>query len=343
MEKIKPDNLIQLQIDVTSYCNSFCGSCIRNIKGGPLNPSVKLQHMSWKVWKNIVDFCENSLVDRMCFNGNYGDLSSHPEIIDMLEYLYMKNPNISLNIHTNGGARNIEFWRDLAVTVKKFPVSFVTFSIDGLKDTNHIYRRGVNFDKIMENAQSYIGAGGNARWRMIVFDHNKHQLQTARDLAKEMGFFSFSLNRSFATSLEVEAYKEFPQGIITAPDANTVNSIRKDYEYMDKLENTDLSKLSKFKKLESRCPWQQERTVQINMLGEVWPCCYVSMTAGASNQKNLERFQYFIQKKKEYGSEFNNLNHYSLDEILSHPFFQVDMPHSFEHEPLLLCKDKCKL
>ena len=65
------------------------------------------------------------------------------------------------------------------------------FSIDGLEDTNHIYRVGVQFKKIMENAKAYIDTGASAHWDMLVFDHNKHQVDECRQLADTMGFTWF--------------------------------------------------------------------------------------------------------------------------------------------------------
>ena len=339
MQTVNSTNIKQIQIDVTSYCNSFCGACVRNIKGGPVNPLITLQHMPWNVWKKIVDFCQNSLVDKLVFNGNFGDLSNHPEIIDMLEHLYDKSPNTMLNIHTNGGARNIDFWKDLAKVVKQFPASCVTFSIDGLEDTNHIYRRGVDFKRIMENATAFISTGGNAKWRMIVFDHNKYQLEEASNRAKEMGFSAFRLNRSFATELIVDAYKEFPQSTITAPTASEVNELRKNYEFINILQNDSfILGLDDYAKLESKCPWQQMLNIQINHVGEVWPCCYISLSSAI---KGRQRFKYLDEKKEIYGKNFNNLNYHELSDIVDHKFFQIDMPYAWENSLLGICNQKC--
>ena len=339
MQTVNSVNIKQIQIDVTSYCNSFCGACIRNINGGPVNPLVKLQHMSWDIWKKIVDFCADSTVDRLSFNGNYGDLSNHPKIIDMLEYLYSKSSNTSLNIHTNGGARNEDFWKDLAKVVDKFPSSCVTFSIDGLKDTNHIYRRGVDFDRIMENSTAFIDAGGTARWRMIVFDHNKHQLEEARDLAKKIGFFSFILNRSYTSKLQFDAYKEFPQAIITAPTSKEVDELRREYEYTHNMpKKSSVTAYDDYPKLDTKCPWAKELQIQINQIGEVWPCCYLSFSSGMSSRHSVK---YFDEKADFYGKQFNNLNYFDLKEIIEHDFFQKDLPYAWQHSLLGICNQKC--
>ena len=43
----------------------------------------------------------------------------------------------------------------------------------------------------MANAKAFIEAGGKARWKMIVFKHNEHQIDEAKLLAKDMGFWEF--------------------------------------------------------------------------------------------------------------------------------------------------------
>ena len=43
-----------LEIEVTNYCNAFCGDCDRNIQGGQLNKDLNLQHMSLEIWRKII-------------------------------------------------------------------------------------------------------------------------------------------------------------------------------------------------------------------------------------------------------------------------------------------------
>ena len=343
MNIIDPLNVYEIQIDITSYCNSFCGACVRNIKGGPVNPLVKLEHINWNVWEQVCDFAGKTNLEKISFNGNFGDVSSHPRFVEMLELLYEQpNQNVRLNIHTNGGARSIEFWTRLAHIVKKFPGSIVTFSIDGLEDTNHIYRRGVDFGDIMKNAKAYISAGGPARWRMIVFDHNQHQLQQASKLAKEMGFVAFSLNRSFNTSIPVIEYKGMPEGTITSPDKNTVEQLRESVEwaedeiknYAEKNNNTTNGEFKK-----PVCPWMKDSRIQINQMGEVWPCCYFSMHTGRANDRR--RFVWLDERIAEYGENFNNLNYFDIFEILNHKFYEKDLEDNFTNRLLPLCTEKC--
>ena len=73
----------------------------------------------------------------------------------------------------------------------------ISFAMDGLEDTNHIYRRGVDWNKVKTRFQTFIEEGGKAQWQWIEFPHNKHQIDEGRRLAEEWGFDSFDLRQRF--------------------------------------------------------------------------------------------------------------------------------------------------
>ena len=121
----------------------------------------------------------------MC--GNYGDPAAAEHAIDLYQYFRNANPDIVLGMNTNGGLRPITWWILLARILKQ-PRDYVVFSIDGLADTNHIYRKNVQWHRVMENARAFIDAGGSAHWDMLVYRHNEHQVDACESLARSMGF-----------------------------------------------------------------------------------------------------------------------------------------------------------
>ena len=59
--------------------------------------------------------------------------------------------------------------------------------------THHVYRINTQFDKVLENAKSVIATNrAQVHWKYIVFEHNKHQVEDAREIAKQAGFTTFS-------------------------------------------------------------------------------------------------------------------------------------------------------
>ena len=68
----------------------------------------------------------------------------------------------------------------------------VLFALDGTdKETYEYYRVKCVWEKTLENARAFIDAGGWAVWSMVQFSWNEHQLETAMDMAKDMGFLHF--------------------------------------------------------------------------------------------------------------------------------------------------------
>jgi hypothetical protein len=130
-------------------------------------------------------------LDKILFCGVLGEPAAAHDLLDMIKHALEVNPGMTIGINTNGGLRSTAWWRELATLIKSNIKSYVVFSIDGLEDTNHIYRQRVSWQKLMENAAAYITAGGNAQWDSLIFDHNQHQIQGMRDLAKSMGFKLF--------------------------------------------------------------------------------------------------------------------------------------------------------
>jgi hypothetical protein len=121
----------------------------------------------------------------MC--GVYGDPAAAKHTLDIYRWFRQLNPNITLGMNTNGAIQNTFWWHELGHMFNQ-QLDYVVFSIDGLEDTNATYRRGVDWSKLMANADAYISAGGSAHWDMLVYRHNQHQVDECEQLARDMGF-----------------------------------------------------------------------------------------------------------------------------------------------------------
>ena len=180
------DNITEYQIEITSYCNASCPQCPRNINGGKTNPYLPLCHLSRQVIDKAFtpELCNR--LKQVFFCGSYGDPIVHPDFLDILRDFRKKNPTLWLYIHTNAGVHDKEWWSELANIINGY--GKIDFGIDGLEDTNHLYRRGVKFGTAIDNAYAFILAGGKAQWNWIVFKHNQHQLKQAKFLSDFLGF-----------------------------------------------------------------------------------------------------------------------------------------------------------
>ena len=121
----------------------------------------------------------------MC--GNYGDPTANRNLFPILDVL--KDNNIKVRVFTNGSAHKTSYWEELARRVGDNPV---LFALDGAdKRTYEYYRVNCIWEKTLENAKTFIDAGGWAVWSMVLFNWNEHQLDTAMEMADSMGFKHF--------------------------------------------------------------------------------------------------------------------------------------------------------
>jgi MoaA/NifB/PqqE/SkfB family radical SAM enzyme len=184
LEQIK-----EYQIEITTYCNAACPQCPRNIQGGNINPYMPLVHLDKSVIDKVftTEICLK--LQQIFFCGSYGDPIMHPEFLDILYDFRKKNPTLWLYIHTNGGVHDTDYWQEIAKIMNGY--GQIDFGFDGLEDTLHLYRRNIKYSVAMRNARAFINSGGRAQWNFIVFKHNEHQIEQARQLSKEYNFVNF--------------------------------------------------------------------------------------------------------------------------------------------------------
>jgi MoaA/NifB/PqqE/SkfB family radical SAM enzyme len=200
----------EYQLEITTYCNAACPQCPRNVQGSGLNPYMPLVHLDRDVIDAAfgVDHCKR--LRQIFFCGSYGDPIMHPDFLDILQDFRRKNPTLWLYIHTNGGVHDEAYWEEIAGIMNGY--GQIDFGFDGLEDTLHLYRRNVKYAMAMRNARAFIRAGGRAQWNYIVFKHNEHQVEHARSLSKEYGFYNFLARKTgrFYNHEKESAYANWP-------------------------------------------------------------------------------------------------------------------------------------
>ena len=184
------ENIVNVHLEVSSLCNAECPVCNRRLSGGPKNPVMIERAVTLEQFKKwfSVDFLKQ--LSQLLLCGNYGDPMTAPELIPILRYFREINPHASISMNTNAGGRDKKFWEDLSDVIGYG--GRVVFSVDGLKDTNHLYRKGVNWDKVMSAMTAFTSTKkSQAVWEFLVFEHNQHQIEEARQLSEQLGMTEF--------------------------------------------------------------------------------------------------------------------------------------------------------
>jgi len=193
--------LKQIHVELTNACNAACPMCTRFHINSPLvRPDLTIEQITIDKFKKYFPPEVLDKLEIVLFCGVHGDPGMAKDLYEICEYIATTNPKIAVRMNTNGGMRKPEFWAKMG---KLFAAQRqdhwrweITWSIDGLEDTNHLYRRNVDWKTVIANAQAYIDAGGFASWDYLIFKHNEHQIDEAIALSKKMGFSEFYPKKS---------------------------------------------------------------------------------------------------------------------------------------------------
>jgi MoaA/NifB/PqqE/SkfB family radical SAM enzyme len=212
-----------LHLEPTDVCQAACALCARETD---VNFRKDQQHHldMYKILQ-VLTAEQISALDKMFMCGNYGDPAAGRHTLDIYQEFRNLNPDIVLGMNTNGGLQSTVWWHQLG-TMFNQPQDYVVFSIDGLEDTNQVYRKNVNWSKLMANAEAYIAAGGSAHWDMLVYRHNQHQVDACEQLAKNMGFRWFRAKvskRGFTDRLQQPTGWQLPNVTSTTISCHALN------------------------------------------------------------------------------------------------------------------------
>lgn len=259
-----------LHLEPTTVCNASCPQCAR------MDPNSydHSQHASELRLAQLQQIVPEQLIkqlDKMFMCGNFGDPAAAKDTLQIYQYFRAVNPKIILGMNTNGGLRTRFWWQELA-SIMRGDLDYVVFSIDGLGDTNHVYRQDVNWELLMTNAETFISAGGHAHWDMLVYEHNQHQVDQCRQLAQRMGFTHFRTKVS-------DRFRERPIEFLQPPTGHQAKKSRGSIE----------------------CHALQEQSVYVSANGMILPCCFFG------SQVFQRQFDWAGVDIRAVVSSFNNL------------------------------------
>jgi len=299
-------------------CNALCLGCVRTDMHFNHKKSIipDKQYILFDTFKKILTAPDFQSVVDLEFCGTIDDPLMHPEFLEFLDWAStVKKYNIL--IHTNASLRNTEYWTKLATVLKQHRNHVVKFSIDGLEDTNHLYRQNTTWKKIMENAEAFIAAGGRAFWQYLIFPWNEHQINEAKELSVKMGFVEFASrhDRSVATSLGLAQIQKIKVENITK---------KKKVSNVDDINNSLLNTVND----DIACNYGNRKMFFIGYDSKLWPCCFIQN--GFVNTDEGKRALLQQRLFDAYGSDdWNNLEKHSVAEVLSHSFYSNDLVESW--------------
>lgn len=310
-----------IELELSSYCNVRCLACTRyqfNNNEFVLNPlGVRNKNLD-------VEFLEERLFSQKWFKdieailcvGNNGDALANPDIVKIISDIRTYNPTTNLDLVTNGSIGTPSTFKRLSLLFQTHPGE-VTFSIDGLEDTNHIYRHGVLWKKLMRNVKTYIDGGGQARWKWVTFKHNEHQVDKARELSKQLGFKSFKVVPNFLSLDEADYVLKHVNRSGDLEEKNILLSNKKPMWVESAID--------------PEC--EASSRVYISSDKKFYPCCdFYNNTP----DNNTEFYNWWED------TDWNDLSKYSIEEALN-SYKVKELKKTWENKKVcFLCEQKCR-
>ena len=312
----------KIEIELSTRCNARCPGCARTLEG-KTNPNVNLNDITLENYKKILHSNEYIANKEIFYCGVLGDPLINPEFYEICEYTLTMNPQIII-VSTNGGLRNKEYWTKLGKLSSNNPKLDIRFCVDGFEKTNHLYRVGVEWNKLLENMTAYSNAGGNGHWIYNPFDHNINDIDQAKNLANDLGF-NFSIRYSMKQEDIHNVVNKKTKEII-----NKVSLTNQKYQHPE-INNTKQDDLN------IKCKLIHEGEIYIGANYQIWPCCYLY-------DNNWYQRDNMIEKFSKYETKWNDTLTYDIQNILNHKWFSQILENSWNtNHPMFLsrCQKSC--
>ena len=297
-----------VHFEPTARCNAKCPMCSRTGNSTILNNQGEI---SIKRFRKFFSPKHLKKIQKWKFCGNFGDPIIAKDLIEMHEEILIYNSDAEFILSTNGGIRSESFWKELGkIYNRSNEKSCVEFHIDGLEDTNHIYRIGVKWDKLIRNAKAYNSTNAKSSWFFIPFFHNEHQVEEAEKLSVQLGFNEFVVKIS-------TRFPETTRGFY-GNGAKLFPPIGKRFQ-------------TKHLQTEGKlvCFAEERKEIFVDAWGRFFPCCWT-----ASRYTKIKSWS--IHKNEKMIS----LDHRSIDDIISDPKID-EWIQSLYQDTTSVCNKRC--
>ena len=319
--------------ELTNLCNLKCPMCPRTDAENfcrPVKALRKAQFFLEDVKQYLPDRFLRKL-RRIDFCGNFGDPCMPKDFYKICEYL-IKAYGIKITVSTNGSMKNPSWWKEVG---KLFAdaACHIDFHIDGLEDTNHLYRIGANWHKIMSNIAAFISGGGRANWVYILFKHNQHQIDEAQRIANMMGFNAF-------VSVDTGRFPESGKFRYMHPDGYLCHLEEAETAASHAPPGNTLLEVQTPSSLKARnrivCKASKSNRFYLDADGYIAPCCWIS---NSINRESSNIFQAVTNAGKTL-DDFNILNR-PIEKILKDDVFAKGFKDLWKSDSLSTCLRKC--
>jgi MoaA/NifB/PqqE/SkfB family radical SAM enzyme len=315
-------------IEPSSICALRCPRCPRaELPDSLLNRQLSLEFFQTQIGESTV-----RQIKKITFCGNDGDPIYCRDLVEICTWLKQVNPNIALNIITNGSYRPAVWWQSLGAILDHHDE--IHWSIDGWdQPSNQQYRVNSNWQSIVEgiNAFTAVNSSTYRVWAAIGFKFNQQHIEHMKQMAIDMHFDCFQLTKS------TKFGSKYPSAYGEQDDLEPTNTTLVSSSHRFEREAHVLSRKpnpnTAIKQVFFQRAEQLKRTgysnicaignkgVFLNSRGEFYPCCWTA-----------NRYDHNASWQGRF-----DLNQQSFEQIVNDPFWTTEFL-TFNN---LECQTKC--
>ena len=171
-----------LHIEPTTRCVLACPACPRTTWSQILKRPVGKSDLDVDLLEKFLDCELGKQFTHFNLCGDYGDPIYYPNLLKLISRFRHR---VSFNIVTNGSRQSEKFWHNLSEVMTEN--DSIIFSIDGLENTNHLYRINSNWASIMQGVDIMTRSPAHIHWKTIVFNFNFDKLDEIKNFAESNG------------------------------------------------------------------------------------------------------------------------------------------------------------
>ena len=109
----KFNELQSIHLEISTRCQASCPMCPRKYHGGVENTNLKIADWTYDEFVKVFNDQILNQINLVYFCGNFGDPIMNDDLIKMCQFIKDADKNISIRIHTNGGARRVKWRKEL--------------------------------------------------------------------------------------------------------------------------------------------------------------------------------------------------------------------------------------
>ena len=306
------DHIHTLDVAITSVCNALCIDCARwwiDDQGQQHhNPRDGHRNHHWPADQLLAHTTPLTNIRTVLITGNAGDPLTHPQLAHIVRQWSLQWPHCHIEIDTNGSVGSTQQWQDLA----DIPRVQVRFAIDGLEDTNHIYRRSVPWHRVVHNVEQWSALGGDGTLKTIDFPWNLDQRDQIKQWSRQLGFDHI---------VDQRWNPELDDTILALHRANRSVSdwqgtTDPDGDWHTSADRIIQQWIDMGRPMEAECKSGSGEWLYINHDHRVWPCCY--WASADYVQWHTQRHQ-LDHLQRQLPADWNSLDHHSLTDIIQNP------------------------